>query len=427
MLKKMNKNSGMSLIEVIVSMLVLSIAVVAVTMSFSAASKVNMSSRQKQSTEALMENLLEYAEAGGTDYQSWFDHTAYQVEQNFDDVTTVRKELLEGVSQGFQTYDVRVITDRAPAEYEKDKLNNASVIQFGGSGSNTVLIDASLKGNDKELIPSGVSDYDETAYEYFYTLHSSAVLEHNMIEAQKALEIPGYTENEWYMVDEDVIPDIVDRELWLVVTKPTTDKMQLTAYMTYMLSTTKTVAPDVHQVHLPDGISYTYQIPIFVSEMYDLASDTDDDAKKLDQIYILYSKATEEEVTGENNLGVDIRLLDAQAEHEKALSANVFLICQESGSMSVDTAIQKDGLDNRAEATNIKMSCKDLDGNDKSPVKAEVYCSGTLALDASTDVTPKNNNLAAKGEEVRIVTTTLVILEAGTDKVLASKEVTHLQ
>ena len=35
--------------------------------------------------------------------------------------------------------------------------------------------------------------------------------------------------------------------------------------------------------------------------------------------------------------------------------------------------------------------------------------------------------LVATGEEVRIVTTKLDILEAGTDKVLATKTVTHLQ
>ena len=54
MLRKSNKNSGMSLIEVIVSMLVLSIAVVAVTMSFSTASKINLGSRQKQDVDALV-------------------------------------------------------------------------------------------------------------------------------------------------------------------------------------------------------------------------------------------------------------------------------------------------------------------------------------------------------------------------------------
>lgn len=432
MLKKSNNNSGMSLIEVIVSMLVLSIAVVAVTMSFSAASKINMGSKQKQSVESLMENFLEYAEAGGTNYQGWFEVDAanYQTEQDFSDIapiSNVRVELLKNIGQGFNTYDVRVTTDRAPVEYEKDKLNNFSVIQFGGSSSNTVLIDASLAGNDGEVVPSGVCDYDEAAYDYFNSLHSAAVLQHNMIEEQKEVEVPGYTANKWHLVVTDEIPSIVDRELWLVVSTPTSDKMQLKAYLTYMLSETKTDT-EVHQVHLPAGTSYTYQIPIFESDLYDWASNTNANADKLDQIYILYTKATEEEATHENNRGIDIRLWDAQLPSAKALSANIFLIYQENSPMSINEAILKDGLGERTtEAHTIKMSCKDLDGNDKSPVKAKVYCSGTVVLEASSDVTSMNSDITAKGEEVRIVTTTVEILEAGTDTVLASKKVTHLQ
>ena len=426
MLRKSNKNSGMSLIEVIVSMLVLSIAVVAVTMSFSAASKINLGSKQKQAVESLMESFLEFAEAGGTNYEEWFAETSYTLEQEFSDVapvSTIQKELLQGIVQGFYTFDVRVTTDRAPAEYETDKLNNLPVIQFGGSGSNTVLIDASLLGNDREVVPSGICDYDETAYEYFETLHSSAVLEHNMIDDQKMLEIPGHVENKWQLFEMDDIQKMTDRELWLVVTKPTTGKMQLTAYMTYMLATSKGGVA----VNLPDDADYTYKIPIFVSEIYDVASDTREDAKKLNQIYILYTEAVKEDSTAENNLGVDIRLLDAVAEHEKALDTKIFVVYQEKTTMSVDTAIGKDNLGERAEAFTVKMSCKDLDGNDMSPAKAEVYCSGEVNLNASVNVTNSNGNLAATAEEVRIVKTTLEILEAGTDKVLAKKEVTHLQ
>ena len=277
MLRKSNKNSGMSLIEVIVSMLVLSIAVVAVTMSFSAASKINLGSKQKQAVESLMETVLEYAEAGGTDYKGWFKEDAPTEHQLLEETTTTRKELLKNMKQGLYTYDVRVTTDKDPAKYDKaDQFNNFSVIQFGSSSSNSVLIDASLASNDREATPSGVSDYDETAYEYFYTLHSSAVSEHNMIEAQKALEDESYDEDEWTLTQKADIPKIVDRELWLEVTKPTADKMQLKASLTYMFAMTS--AED--DVHLPDGTSDIYQIPIFVSEMYDLASDPDDDAKK---------------------------------------------------------------------------------------------------------------------------------------------------
>ena len=48
MLKKSNKNSGMSLIEVIVSMLVLSIAAVTVISAFSMAAQVNTKAKRQQ-------------------------------------------------------------------------------------------------------------------------------------------------------------------------------------------------------------------------------------------------------------------------------------------------------------------------------------------------------------------------------------------
>ncbi len=421
MLKKTDKNSGMSLIEVIVSMLVLSIAVVAVTMSFSAASKINMGSKQKQSTESLMESLLEYAEAGGTKYKDWFSITPanYHLEQDFSDVapvSNVRKELLKNVGQGLYTYDVRITTDRAPAEYEKDKLNNFQVIQFGGSNSNTILIDASLLSNDEEAVPSGVSDYDETAYEYFYILNSSAVTEHNLIEEQIKLENPSYSMDPWDELEEADVPNHVDRELRLVVTTPTTGKMQLTAYLTYMLDESE---------HLPAGTSHTYQMPIFVSEMYDVASYTEADAKHLDQIYILFTEAKKEPVG--YGYGKDIRLWD----YAGVMDAKIFLIYQESTTLGVGAAIQRDDLSNRATACTINMSFEDPETHvTYQPAGAEIYCSGTVSLEAYgsfPNVSCENRNLAATGEEVRIVTTTLDILEAGTDNVLVSKKVTHLQ
>lgn len=428
MLRKSNKNSGMSLIEVIVSMLVLSIAVVAVTMSFSAASKINMGSKQKQAVESLMENLVEYAEAGGTDYKGWFldDPSNYLLEQEFSDVapvSTVRKELLKSISQGLYAYDVRVTTDRAPAKYDTAELNNFNVIQFGGSGSNSVLIDASLASNDREVPPSGVSDYDETAYEYFYTLHSSAVLEHNMIEDQKKLNNPAYVKDEWDLTEEADIPKIVDRELWLEVTKPATDKMQLTAYLTYMFAMTS--AED--DVHLPDGTSKTYQIPIFVSDMYDLPSDADADAKKLDQIYVLFTEAKSEEAGYYKNR--DIRILDSAISGERALDAKIFLIYQETSSKDVNDAFVIEELENRAETYTIRVACSDVEtGVDRSPAGAMIYCSSKIDLESgTTNVSYEEDNLVASNEEVRIVTTTLEILEAGTTKVLASKTVTNLQ
>ncbi len=407
MLKKSNKNRGMSLIEVIVSMLVLSIAVVAVTMSFSAASKINMGSKQKQTVESLMENLIEYTEAGGTAYATWFNATSSQpITGGLEPGQT--KTLYKGIAQGMQTFDVRVLVDTDPDEYDRDELNDYEVIQFGGASSNTILIDASLKSNDAVVRPefgADVSDYDEDAYEYFYNMHVSAVLEGNLAGATPAVTPTPMPD----------IPSSVDRELRLEVTKPTADKMQLTANLTYILDTS---------VDLPAGVSKEYQTTLFVSDMYDLASDTDEDANKLDQIYIMYSPA-EKEPAG-YGLGQDIRVMDLN----HAMDANIFIVNQRTSSEDMGIAIGKNEITERDTSTHtVRISCVNPSGGaNMKPAGGDIYCSGLLAIqgfDSST--TGYSNKLVAEGEEVRIVATTLEILEAGTDKVLANKTVTHLR
>lgn len=410
MLKKLNKNSGMSLVEVIVSMLVLSIAVVAVTMSFSTASRINMGSRQKQTLESLMENLLEYAEAGGTEYASWFSATSYEpVTEGIDDPATQQKTLYKGVRQGTQLYDVRVLVDTDPDEYANDKLNDYEVIQFGSASSNTILIDASLKSYDvkTEDFGTNVSDYDEDAYQTFFNQHSYAVLEANLGGATPPLTVTPLSQ----------IPHYVDRELRLVVSKPTEDKMKLTAYLYYKLDAS---------ILVPTGKD-TFETTLYVSDLYDLASDPDEDAKKLDQVYIMYSPAALETVG--YGLGQDIRIMDP----EHVMNADIFIANQQTSLEAVGLAVGKNEINERDTSTHtVYVSCNNPAGSggaDMKPAGGNIYCSGLLAIQGfdTTITAGYSQRLLAKGEKVRIIATTLEILEAGTNTVLASKTVTHLQ
>lgn len=414
MLRVKKNNSGMSLIEVIVSMLVLSIAVVAVTMSFSAANNINMKSRQKQSVASLMENLTEYAEAGGTDYRGWFGVSAENY--SFTDENDKKVELLKGINQGLYQFDVRVTTDRKPEEYKTDQLNNFGVIQFGGSDSNSILIDASLKGKDSN--GNGVSDYDESAFEYFSVLHSSAVTEHNLIEEQKKSENSNYNMQVWEEVSASEIRKYIDRELRLVVKNPKEGKMQLTASFTYELHI---------DVQLPAGEERIMEVPVYVSEVYDVASNESEEAKRLNQIYILYSPSVEGEATSVYGDGKDIRLLD----EAKSLKANIFIANQTVGeeNTAIDAAIGMGSLANRGGAADrINVSFKNPTNNMyQEPLGGEVHCSCKGDLDSATGAVMHENSLVATGEKVRIVTTTVQILEKSTDKVLASKKITHLR
>lgn len=411
MLRKLNKNSGMSLIEVIVSMLVLSIAVVAVTMSFSTASKINMGTRQKQAVESLMENLLEYTEAGGTEYDTWFNAAGVTPVPTGE--TTQQKNVYTGIKQGMYKYDVRVLMDNDPDEYDKDKLNDYKVIQFGGTGSNTIIIDASLKSYDVNGVPGfeeGVSDYDEKVYEYFFSNHKFAVEEANLLGAVPPL----------IMTPMNEIPNHVDRELRLEVTKPTEDKMKLTASLTYTLD---------DGIDLPVGVSQTYSWPLFVSGMYDLAS-ASEEANKLNQIYIIYSPATKEPIG--HGFGQDIRIMDP----EHVMKADIFIANQQDSTLDLsnEDAIKNfNGIADLDTTTHtVKVSFrKPVAGSIETlqPAGANIYCSGDVELQDNSfpTITCTDNELVAKNAEVRVVTTTLEILEAGTSKVLATKKVTHLQ
>jgi hypothetical protein len=277
------------------------------------------------------------------------------------------------------------------------------------------MIDASLKSydvNSTSEFGDNVSDYDETAYNHFFIRHSQAVLEANLAGAEPPLDVTPI----------DQIPDFVDRELRLVVSTPTADKMQLTAYLTYMLD---------DSILLPSGIDYEFNgLPLFESEMYDLPTAPDDGTKKkLSQIYIMYSKAAlEPENIGFNQ---DIRIMDPA----HVMKANIFIAKQQETATQVENVLNKDlGTGRDTTVYNVRVSFrKPQEGTTESyhPAGGDLYCSGNVELQDETSYTATtklhDNNLVAKGDEVRIITTTLEILKQGTDTVLASKKVTHLQ
>lgn len=412
MLKKSNKNSGMSLIEVIVSMLVLSIAVVAVTMSFSTASKINMGSRQKQDVDALMENLLEYTEAGGTAYQTWFhaDSATPEVTE-----ATKTQTLYTGIEQGLYAYDVRVLEDTAPTtEYET--LNNNEVIRFGGS-SNTIMIDASLMSNNHRhnteidaTVGAMIADQDETAYETFYAYHHLEVLEEEEAGTSPTL------------IPLSQIPDYVDRELRLEVTVPSTGKMQLTAYFYYELCPNSSSENLLYPASgAPTSLKST---PLFTTIVYDAASASDEGTTKLEQIYIMYSSAVKERVGC--GKGQDIRVMDPSG----AMKATIFIANQQTAVKSVGNAITMNAgnLDSSTHTVNVSAQNPSDTTESFSPAGGAIYCSGRLSIQGfNGSITAHQFSLVAKGEKPRVVKTTLEILEAGTDTVLASKSVTRLQ
>lgn len=421
MLKMREKieNRGMSLIEVIVSMLVLSIAVVTVMSAFSMASKTNLQSKRHQDVESVMESFLEYAEAGGTDYQSAFTvpATDYSVDPDVDGDGTKKKETLLNIKQGFGTYNVTVTTDTAPDKYTSGEFNNHDVIHFGGTGHNTVLIDASLEQNDS-FPNNNISDVDDTAHDYFWLWHSQAVDEYNDEHEEDA----GFVEMSTIPIAD--IGDYIGRELRIMTTEPEPNKMQLMASFVYTIRDT---------VKLPDSLGRTYSVLIYLSPVYDAGHVTTEGANKLEQVYIMYSDAAKED----HSLGdaIDIRIVDTEAT-QKRLHATFFLVNQEevgeSKTVNNASGIEnfEDRVHNKHEA--LTVSFKDpITGNAATP-KAKLYSSINVNLvgdDANVTYNAAENafNLVEKGNEVRVVTVTVEVADADTGTVIDTKTITRLQ
>lgn len=421
MLKRIRKNDGMTLVEVLVSMLVLSIAVVTVMTAFSMGTKVNVTSKKTQSVESLMENLLEYAQAGGTDYKTWFnltdaDHT---VTQPFSPTEDKQIEELTNVKQGFYDYKVKVTTDRDPDAYnDTSKLNEHKVIQFGATGSNTIVINAS---------ETAIASINDDACAYYCDVYMQA--RQQKIEEEEALAAadPAYIMNPPLPAKSPSdMPSYIDRELWITTATDGSGKMRVIAKMIYEADSS---------LPFPDYISdkwYEGAYPVDYSDMFDVGSSTDPDANILDQIYILYSK----EVAGTwgNGKGIDIRILD-NAGAAKTLKSSVFIAMQEplgkdAAGLSHDAG-EKLVFNSYLEAQNkdIYISTKDPKTSaDKGPIAMKVYSSANVYYsDGATGVTTESASLVSKDEEFRVVEVTLEIIDPETGAVLDTETVTRLQ
>ena len=417
-MQKENKNRGMSLVEVIISMLVLSIAVVTVLAAFSKASKINLQAKKHQCVESLMENFVEYAESGGTEFADYFGVDVTSGAYTVTEVGSVKTETLKSLRQGYFNFDVEVTTDTAPAKYASTEFNDRPVIQFGGSGSTTVLIDASRSAN--------VSNNNDTdAFNYFYTWHVIAMEnEKARIDADDSIAEEN-KEAEKAMYDPmpfDEVREKVDRELWICAVATGPDKMKLQAYFRY----------EVLGVDLPVGVDTVYTSLIYVSDEYDKAGGEND----LNQVYVLYSEA---EYEGNNFRLQDIRILDGATTAEKKLDAIFYIIDQEETLRSLGSSgLLVNNLADRlgggaTKPLNVSFINPDVSpatgGEAQTPQKAEIYCSVNAILNGGdTNVTVMGTNeIVAKGNEIRVVTVTIKVLEQGTGKVLSTKEITRLQ
>lgn len=423
MLGRKLKNSGMTLVEVLVSMLVLSIAAVTVISAFSMAAQVNTKAKKQQGTAALMENMLEFAEAGGEDYAGWFggDYTDLTpVVTPAPGVTptpqTVKIEELQNVQSGLLNYTVKITTDTAPTKYASEQMNDLKVIHFGGTQNNSILIDATDTSND-----ALVTQLYKSMHESAVTIHD---LEEDAILAEKTEAGEPYTPDYWGpALGEDGVKALINREIQLKSESTGTNKFRLVGELVYKVA---------DSLQLPDGTSRTYTFPLCYSEEFDSDTSAETSPKHLKQIYLMFK----DEQTGDSE-GIDIRYWDPAG----MLTANFFVVKQATApanptaseaSETADTALDADKFDHYYTATedDVYITCVAPGGSAARPKSAKIYSSLGIAGDIKnypTDIEIKENELVATDEEVRAVTVKIEIYDQDTGNKLAEEEVTRLQ
>lgn len=408
MLIKEKKNTGFTLVEVIVSMLVLSITIVSVLSAFTIAAKSNARTKKAQEAESLLGDVLEYTKAKsrqldptkGMDALGLYGDFggSLSVSTPFSGTNDIEEVLISGVKEGFHRFNIKITRDRKPAKYSSGGNAHKS-ITFGETGSKTAVINTNF------------AEYDENARDEFLLLYKEAVEQHNMEVDQALAADPNYSEKVKINLPEneeslkEIIRTKLSREIWLEtqISQSNSNKVKLMAYMVY------TVADDLL---MPVGAERQIETTIFESEEYDLSTNPDTAAEKLKQVYVLYTPSSEAKKVSD----VDIRILDKANQ----LDANVFLAYQQS-LVELNNAVSKDLVDRYQHSEQIKVSFVDSSGLLSMPRKVGLYCSAGLNVIGNTpsSVKTEEKSLVASSEGIRIVTIDVEIIDAKDGTVLS--------
>lgn len=407
MINKKN-NKGFTLVEVIVSMLVLSIVISSVLTAFSLSAKANARTKKVQSAESLMEDLQELANAvkDSSQYVSTCETlygTSATETQSLTDAQPVEKSEFN-ITKGSHTFKVEVIRDTKPSEYTN--MNDKKVLSFGESGSNAVMINASTKGNEF-VLGDGTNGYDAMALESFTTLHQDKINEMNA-----ALDPGDPSVTPAVAKTADEIDGLIDRDVLLETVAIGEEKMQLVAYFSY------TVADSLE---LPDGQSRQINMEFFRTAEYHKPDSTVAGAQKLDRVYVLYSPCAWEDTTGVTNQ--DVRIVDIC----KRLGADVYLVYQEEGSVQgITSTLVNTSLATRFDGKSLKVSFGRRGEAQKEPYKVDLYSPTEVIWSSVSNVTLHQKELIAKESELRVQKITINISDSDGNQ-LASGDVACLQ
>jgi hypothetical protein len=331
------------------------------------------------------------------------------------DSNTVETCTVSGVNKGSHSYDIEIIRDTEPDAYSA--MNGVEMITFGESGKQSVLADASTKGN--QFMGSGVHGYDKMALDYFVSLRNDKIRTDNLGLAtpMELIDPNDRSEGSPNKALLEEIESYIDRDVYFEVVPRPSDKMELIGIFSYEVSTA---------LDLMDGTVRTIEYPFFWSGSFSKGNDTSPGANKIDSVYVLYSPCSYEKRNETNN--VDVRIWDP----DELLFADVFLVWQEgtaSVSETLNKTLQQRFPDDGAGEQNIEVCFAKKGYTTEQPGRVDLYSSVMISCsDLSSSNGSKNPyKMVPVKNGARIQTLTINIKDSNGNVVASESNFACLQ
>lgn len=178
--KRVKRNSGFSLIEVVVSMTILSIIFVSTMLAFQRLQKTNEASNDYQKGQSFGNTIMDSLST--LDYSDFEDYVSGKSTKLLSDEYTIEesKETAEGIELKVLYKDL-IANVKVNDKIEDENIKNINTIQFPSIDSlnaeETYVVNLSGKKAEDVNIRSGNDDYDKQALNYFLDANSAYIAE----------------------------------------------------------------------------------------------------------------------------------------------------------------------------------------------------------------------------------------------------------
>ena len=178
--KRVKRNSGFSLIEVVVSMTIISIIFVSTMLAFQRLQKTNEASNEYQKGQSFGSTIMDSLST--LDYSDFEDYVSGKSTKLLSDEYTIEesKETLDGIELKVLYKDL-IANVTVNDKIEDENIKNINTIQFPSIDSlnaeETYVVNLSGKKAEDVNIRSGNDDYDKQALNYFLDANRAYIAE----------------------------------------------------------------------------------------------------------------------------------------------------------------------------------------------------------------------------------------------------------